>query len=53
MASVADFYKFAGMEEQSTYMDRRWGWYDLSTARVDRVRDGFSISMPRPQQLDV
>jgi hypothetical protein len=53
MASVADFYKFAGMEEQSTFMDRRWGWYDLGNARVVRTRDGYSIDMPRPQQLDV
>lgn len=53
MASVSDFYKFAGMDEQSTYMDRRWGWDDLTTARVTRVRDGYSIEMPRPRQLDV
>lgn len=53
MASVSDFYKFSGMEDTSTYMDRKWGWYDLSMARVVRVRDGYSIDMPRPQQLDV
>lgn len=53
MASISDFYSLAGLDSQSNYMDRRWGWMDLSNARVVRYNDAFIIDLPRTIELDV
>ena len=44
--TVADFYDLADMD--SVYTDRDWGWDNLSSSSVDRVRDGYIIRFPRP-----
>ena len=44
--TVADFYDLAGQD--STYTDRDWGWDNLGSSYVDRVRDGYIIKFPRP-----
>jgi hypothetical protein len=45
MASVADLYDLVGIT--GNYTDNKYGWTDLRTACVDRVRDGYLIKMPR------
>ena len=44
--TVADFYDLIGQD--STYTDRDWGWDNLGSSSVDRVRDGYIIRFPRP-----
>lgn len=49
-ASVADLYDFVGVT--GDYTDGKWGWKDLRSAKVTRVREGFLIDLPRPEHLD-
>lgn len=48
--SVAAFYELVGMP--SSHTDEKYGWTNLANARVERVRDGFCIKMPRVRPLD-
>lgn len=48
-ASVGDLYDAVGMV--GNYTDYKYGWTDLSTARVESVRDGFLIRTPRAVAL--
>ncbi len=48
--SVAAYYEM--MNLPSNYTDEKYGWTNLANARVDRVRDGYSIRMPRVRPLD-
>lgn len=50
IVSVSDMYEFADMS--SNYTDNNLGWDDLSNARIERVRDGYRIRLPRPIPLD-
>lgn len=49
-ASVADFYELVGI--QSRYTDHKFGWAELSDARVMQVRGGYILDLPRPEPLD-
>lgn len=49
-ASVSDLYCMVGI--QSNHIDRKWGWTDLSTAYVARVRDGYMIKLPKTVIID-
>ena len=49
-ATVADLYELAGLS--SNFTDNTWGWVDLSTASVKRVRNGYLIDLPNPELLD-
>ena len=49
-ASVSDFYDLIG--EDGAYTDRKWGWYDLTDAQVDRTREGFILRLPRTHEID-
>lgn len=49
-ATVADLYELVGVT--SEYTDNKWGWMDLRSANVRRVRDGYQINLPRPILLD-
>lgn len=42
---VADMYDMAGIT--GNYTDNRYGWTDISTARIERTRQGYLIRMPR------
>lgn len=44
--TVADFYDLIGFD--SNYTDRDWGWDNLGSSYVDRVRNGYVIRFPRP-----
>lgn len=43
--SVADLYEMVGI--RGNYTDFKYGWTDLRTATVQRVRDGYLLKLPR------
>lgn len=45
LVRVADMYESAGVTGDFTACD--YGWTDIRSARIDRVRDGYVIKMPR------
>lgn len=47
--SVATFYELVGITGKFT--DNQWGWTNLNTAGVSRVREGFRIELPRPVSI--
>lgn len=47
--SVADLFDMAGIS--CNYTDNKYGWTDLRSAHVERVRDGYVISLPRATSL--
>lgn len=50
IVSVADFYDLVGIS--GNYTDNKYGWTNLRTATVVRVRDGYMIKMPRALPLN-
>lgn len=50
VATVSDFYDLIGMT--SDFTDNKYGWKNLNRSSVNRVRDGYILSMPRPIPLD-
>lgn len=52
-ASIGDFYDAAGITPDNDFAkNEEYGWYDLRTAKVQRIRDGYIISMPREKYLN-
>ena len=49
MVSVADLLDMAGISGQ--YTDNKYGWKDLRSAHVERVRDGYIIVLPKATSL--
>lgn len=50
MVSVADLYDLVGVT--GSYTDNKYGWTDIHTAKVTRVRDGYVLDLPRALPLD-
>lgn len=50
LVSICDYYDLVGVE--SDYTSNKYGWTDLRTARVERVRDGYIIRLPKAVPLD-
>lgn len=50
IVTVADMYDMAGLTEP--YTSNRYGWTNLRTAEVQRVRDGFVIKLPKAMPID-
>ena len=50
MVRVLDMYDLAGVTCNHT--DANYGWTDIRSAYVQRVRDGFVIKMPRALPID-
>lgn len=48
-ASVADFYELCGIS--GNYTDDKWGWTEMHGASVSRVRNGYLLNLPKPEQL--
>jgi hypothetical protein len=46
VASVSDLYDLVGLS--SEYTDNKFGWFDLTGISTMRVRDGWSLELPRP-----
>lgn len=49
VATVADYYELLDVE--STYADQKYGWTNLKSADVVRVREGYSIRLPQPKPI--
>lgn len=49
VASVADFYDMC--DQERTYTDEKWGWYDLRGASVARIQSGYLLDLPRPEPI--
>lgn len=49
-ATVADLYDLLGIDQK--FVDDKWGWYELPGARVQRVRNGYLLDLPRPEPLE-
>ncbi len=50
VATVADFYEAVGVS--GNYTDNKYGWADLSTARIVRVYEGYAIRFPKALPID-
>jgi hypothetical protein len=50
IVSVADLYDLVGITGK--YTDYKYGWSDIRSARIERVRDGYRIKMPKALPLD-
>lgn len=50
MVSVSDLNDILGISGQFT--DAKYGWHDISSAQIVRVRDGFLLKLPRVQPLN-
>lgn len=51
MVSIADLYELVGIDDDN-YMNNGYGWFDVSSASVVRVRDGYMIKMPKVTPLN-
>lgn len=50
LVSVADFYDLVGIT--GSWTDNNYGWTDIRSANVIRVRDGYMIKLPRALPLN-
>lgn len=50
LVSVADFYDLVGIT--CNYTDNNYGWTDIRSASVIRVRDGYMIKLPKALPLN-
>lgn len=50
LVSVADFYDLVGIT--GIWTDNNYGWTDIRSANVIRVRDGYMIKLPRALPLN-
>lgn len=50
IVSVADLYDLVGI--QGRYTDNKYGWTNLRTAEVQRVRDGYLLRLPKALPID-
>lgn len=48
-ATVANLNELLG--QTSAYTDHKWGWTDLSDMRLKRVREGYLLVLPEPEDL--
>lgn len=49
-ATVGDLYDLVDIER--THVDEKYGWTDLRSSSVSRVRDGYLLNLPRAILLD-
>lgn len=50
MVTVADLYDLAGLT--GSFTDNKYGWNNIRTAKVVRVRDGYKLDLPRALVVD-
>lgn len=50
VATVSDLYELVGIT--GSFADQKWGWSDLRGARVENVRGGFLLNLPRTRPID-
>lgn len=51
VVSVLDFYDLAGVDNDNS-QSQKYGWTNIRSARVERVRDGYVIRMPKALPID-
>lgn len=49
-AKVSDMYEMAGVS--GSFADNKWGWSDISSARVRAINGGYLLEMPRTEASD-
>lgn len=49
-ATVSDLYDLSDITSEFT--DSKYGWTDLGSASVTRVREGYILTLPRPKLVD-
>lgn len=49
-ATVSDLYDLVGLT--GNFTDESWGWYDLRNSGITKVRNGYLLDLPAPEQLD-
>ncbi len=52
LVSVLDMYDLAGRGNEAPYTANRFGWTNLRTAEIKRVRGGFIIDLPKAMAID-
>lgn len=50
VGSVKDLYMYAG--KKTDYTKEKYGWYDLGSATVERIREGYLLKLPKPVVID-
>lgn len=50
VVTVAELYSLVNIT--GSYTDEKWGWNDLRGSKVDRLREGYLLNLPRPIPLD-
>ncbi len=50
VVSVADLYDLCGIN--GSYTDNKYGWTDIRNASVVRIRDGYTIKLPKALPLN-
>lgn len=50
VVTVSDLYELVGIT--GSFVDHKWGWNDLRTVRIQRVRNGYLLDMPRPEPIE-
>lgn len=50
LVRVADLYDLVGIT--GSYTDNKYGWTNIRSAQIVRVRDGYMIKMPRAVPID-
>ena len=48
--TVKELYAYAG--KKTDYTKDKYGWYDLSSASVERIREGYLLKLPKPVVID-
>lgn len=52
IASILDFYDLANRGNETRPTDNKYGWTDLRSARVVKVRDGWTIKFPKAMPIE-
>ena len=50
LVRVSDMFDLSGVT--GSYTDNNYGWTDIRSAEIQRVRDGYVIKMPRALPID-
>lgn len=50
VVTVGEMYSLVNIT--GSYTDEKWGWNDLRGAKIERIRDGYLLNLPRPIPLD-
>lgn len=50
VVTVMDFYDL--VEITGNFTDEKYGWFDLRSASVEHIRDGYIINLPAPVNID-